>query len=73
MGKVKISFAETQGKIKDMNSVNNGPDGEFDVGSYDAYAAARIPFARVHDSAFNWRHTVDIICVFPNFDADEMR
>ena len=40
MGNVNISFAEAQGRIKDMNSVNNGPDGEFDYGSYDAYAAA---------------------------------
>ena len=71
MGKVNVSFAETLGRIKDMNSVNNGPDGEFDYGSYDAYKAARIPFARLHDSALNWRHTVDIIHVFPNFDADE--
>ena len=71
MGKIEIAFAEERGKIKDMNSVNNGPDGEFDYGSYDAYAAARIPFARLHDSAFNWHHTVDVICVFPDFDADE--
>ena len=71
MGTVKIDFSETLGKIKDMNSVNNGPDGEFDVGSYKAYADARIPLARLHDSAFNWHHTVDIICVFPDFDADE--
>ena len=52
MGNVKISFAETQGKIKDMNSVNNGPLGDHDLKNNDYYAAARIPYARLHDSAF---------------------
>ena len=71
MGNVSISFAEALGKIKDMNSVNNGPSGDHDLGSHKAYAAARIPYARLHDSAFRWRHTVDVHEIFPNFDADE--
>ena len=71
MGNVKINFAETQGKIKDMNSVNNGPLGDHDLKNHEFYAAARIPYARLHDSTFEWRHTVDVHEIFPNFDADE--
>jgi len=71
MGNVKIDFSKTLGKIKDMNSVNNGPDGDHDLSSVKHYAAARIPYARLHDSVFEWRHTVDVIEIFPNFDADE--
>ena len=43
MGNVKISFAEAQGRIKDMNSVNNGPLGDHDLKNHEFYAAARIP------------------------------
>ena len=71
MENVKIDFAKTQGKIKPMNSVNNGPLGDHDLKNTDFYAAARIPYARLHDSAFEWRHTVDVHEIFPNFDADE--
>ncbi|MBO6020518.1 MAG: hypothetical protein J6P88_04945, partial [Clostridia bacterium] len=71
MENVKVDFAKTQGKIKPMNSVNNGPLGDHDLKNTDFYAAARIPYARLHDSAFEWRHTVDVHEIFPNFDADE--
>ena len=71
MGNVNVHFAETLGKIKDMNSVNNGPSGDHEMGSHEAYAAARIPYARMHDSALKWRRTVDVHEIFPNFDADE--
>ena len=71
MGNVTVDFSKELGKIKDMNSVNNGPAKDGCLDNFDAFRAARIPFARLHDSSFYWRHTVDMLEVFPDFDADE--
>ena len=75
MEKIQIDFSETKGKIKHMNSVNNGPFKSVrNFDNFEAYKAARIPYARNHDAAFNagygGEHTVDISAIFPNFDAD---
>lgn len=76
---VKVDFSSVTGKIKPMHSVNNGPiiNSAHASGASNAkyFTDAAIPFARNHDANF-WPcygapHTVDIIAIFPNFDADE--
>ena len=61
-----------------MNAVNNGPTvgkpgGDQLRGNFEEYRAARIPFARTHDSisCVGSAHACDISAVFPDFDADE--
>ena len=82
-----VAFAETvtispqarYGTVKPMNGVNNGPivvrANRGGYGNSDTFAAAKIPFVRTHDSAFEARyggdHTVDIHRIFPIFEADE--
>lgn len=78
MKNLKVNFNQSNGKIKPMNAVNNGPAGNATntkVGNFFAYKDAKIPFARLHDSAFyngyggEW--SVDVHRIFRNFDADE--
>ena len=78
MQTVKVNFKNTQGFIKPMNAVNNGPAGypERGVTNFNDYKAARIPYARLHDASFcsgiyGGEYSVDVHRVFPNFDADE--
>ena len=67
------------GPVKPMHAVNNGPTvgpagGQQKRGNFDDFRAARIPFARTHDSVncvSGGAHTCDISAIFPNFDADE--
>lgn len=78
MATVQIEFNNVLGKMKPMNSVNNGPvkgPRMFPFsGNFDAYKEAGIPYARNHDASFcasyGGEHTVDITAIFPNFDAD---
>ena len=77
MTTVTIDPAKAIGPIKPMNAVNNGPSkarSDQSRGNFDAYKAARIPYARIHDanwcSTYGAPHTVDITAVFPDFDAD---
>ena len=75
MTNVKIDFQNIVGKIKPMHAVNNGPvvadKVEQTRGNSEAYQAAHIPYARVHDSAFfegyGGEHAVDISAIFPDF------
>lgn len=77
---VWIDFKNVIGKIKPMNAVNNGPSkavaeqSDQIKSNFLAYKNARIPFARNHDAAYCPRyggeHTVDVLAVFPDFDAD---
>ena len=61
-----------------MNAVNNGPaapnDADFVRCNFHSYKAARIPYARIHDSnhcvEYGAPHTVDVTAIFPDFDAD---
>jgi hypothetical protein len=65
--------------VKPMHAVNNGPSvkkpgGDQKCGNFETYKAARIPYARTHDSincVGNGSHNCDISAIFPNFDADE--
>ena len=76
---VTVNLGEEMGPIKPMNAVNNGPvvkkpGGDQVRGNFEDYKAARIPFARTHDSincVSGGAHTCDINAIFPNFDADE--
>lgn len=76
MAKVTADFSEIIGAVKPMHSVNNGPvvPQAHGFGNLDYYRDARFPFARTHDAAFSpaygGSHTVDIIAVFPDFEAD---
>ena len=77
MSTVSIHFDKTVGPIRPMHAVNNGPypaGTDQKRGNAPAYAAARIPYARTHDAAFDSRyggeHTVDVHNIFTNFDAD---
>ena len=76
---VTVDPAQALGPIKPMHAVNNGPTvkkpgGDQVRGNFEDYKAARIPFARTHDSincVSGGAHTCDINAIFPNFDADE--
>ena len=76
---VSIDVAKEIGSVKPMHAVNNGPTvkkpgGDQKCGNFDDYKAARIPFARTHDSincVAGGAHTCDISAIFPDFDADE--
>ncbi len=76
---VNVDVASVIGPIKRMNAVNNRPavkkpGGDQVRGNFEDYKAARIPFARTHDSincVSGGAHTCDINAIFPDFDADE--
>ncbi len=79
MNTITIFPTEQVGPIRRMNAVNNGPavkkpGGDQVRGNFDEYKAARIPFARTHDSVNcvpGGAHTCDINAIFRDFDADE--
>lgn len=74
---VVVDANEVVGKIKVMNAVNNGPQvspGAAQIKSNaQAYKDAGFGYARLHDTPIEWEwgHTVDISCIFPDFSADE--
>ncbi len=76
---ISVDPAQALGPVKRMNAVNNGPTvppvrGDQMRGNFIDYKAARLPFARTHDSigcVSGGAHTCDINAVFPDFDADE--
>ena len=79
METIKFDLAKTLGEFKIMNAVNNGPVHKRHAqdqrrSNLAEYKAARIPYARNHDAAFNASYggefSVDISAIFPNFDAD---
>lgn len=79
MENIKFDLSKTHGEFKIMNAVNNGPVHKRHAqdqrrSNFNEYRAARIPYARNHDAAFNagygGEHSVDISAIFPNFDAD---
>ena len=76
MEKILINVNNQSGKIKNMNSVNNGPFRSVrNFDNFDAYKAARIPYARNHDasffSAYGGEFTVDVHRIFRDFENDE--
>ncbi len=78
MTSISIDMTRQNGTVKPMNAVNNGPvpKGVRDTYSnFEAYKAAKIPYARNHDASFcstyGGEHIVDVHRIFKNFDADE--
>ena len=78
MLKINVDLTKTNGAIKPMNAVNNGPTApniRKTYTSFDAYKALNIPYARNHDASFfngyGGEHTVDVHRIFRNFEADE--
>ena len=76
---VTVDVTNVVQAVKPMHAVNNGPSvtkpaGDQKGGNFEDYKAARIPFARTHDSincVAGGAHTCDISAIFPDFDADE--
>ena len=74
---ISADFSITNGRVKPMHAVNNGPAGSAvrKTGNGEAFAAAGIPYARNHDAAFSTAYggedTVDVHRIFRNFAADE--
>ena len=77
---LKVNLNKTNGVIKPMNCVNNGPTSPSirkSYSSFEAYKALNIPYARNHDASFfngyggGGEHVVDVHRIFKNFDADE--
>ena len=56
MLQVNIDCAKSQGIVKPMHAVNNGPSHKFAsdqrISNLEAYKDAGIPYARNHDAAF---------------------
>ncbi|MBQ4518028.1 MAG: hypothetical protein II997_05540 [Clostridia bacterium] len=78
MENILFDFSKTNGFIKPMNAVNNGPTNpgvRKTKTNFEAYKAAKIPFARNHDASFytpyGGEHIVDVHRIFKNFDANE--
>lgn len=65
---VIIDPSSEQGKILPMHGVGAGPSG---AATPQFYKAAGIPFVRLHDIGNSERHCVEVMQLFPNFEADE--
>ena len=77
MAELKLDSSKIVGVIKPMHAVNNGPiraRSDQSRGNFDAYKAARIPFARNHDAShcatYGGPHCVDVANIFRDFNAD---
>ena len=77
MAELKLDSSKIVGVIKPMHAVNNGPiraRNDQSRGNFDAYKAARIPFARNHDAShcatYGGPHCVDVANIFRDFNAD---
>ena len=79
MNKLTFDLSKTLGKFKCLNATNGGPWHKRHVydqvrSNFQAYKAARIPYARNHDSADNsiygGPYSHDISRIFPRFEAD---
>lgn len=73
---VVVDVEKVVGPIKIMNAVNNGPltAGKTQKkGNAQAYKDGGFGYARLHDAPHfrRWAHSVDVTCVFPDFNADE--
>ena len=78
MNKITVDLSKKVGKIKPLHCVNNGPACNSltakENSNFYLYKELGIPYARNHDASFYPRygleHTVDVVAIFPNFDAD---
>ena len=80
-GDIKIMHAVNNGpigKIKGRafgwNEPTSEAEGHVDGQNIHEFRVAGIPYARTHDASFypgyGAEHTVDVVAIFPNFDAD---
>ena len=79
MNTVQFDLLRNDGQFKILNATNGGPWHKRHANdqyrsNFADYKAARIPYARNHDSAmhgvYGGPYSHDITCIFPNFDAD---
>ena len=78
MNKIKVDLSKKIGKIKPLHCLNNGPACNSNTvkenSNFYLYKELGIPYARNHDASYYTRygfeHTVDVVAIFPNFDAD---
>lgn len=78
MSDIIVDFSKSNGKIKPMHAVNNGPVYKFAsdqrVTNMEYFQKAGIPFARNHDASFyanyGGEHIVDVNFIFRDFDKD---
>ena len=77
MTTIQIDFNRTDGAVKPMHAVNNGPAGSRvrkGNETYTYFSEAGIPYARNHDASFaqcyGGEYTVDVHRIFRDFDAD---
>lgn len=76
--KLSVNTNKIIGKIKPMNAVNNGPmytkNSDQNLTNLGSFKEANIPYARTHDASicydYGGEHTIDILAIFPDFDAD---
>lgn len=77
MDRITVDVLKTDGIIKPINAINNGPAGVNvrGISNFETYSALEIPYARNHDASlyagYGGEHTVDVHRIFKNFDADE--
>ena len=72
MRELKVDFKQSEGKMKPMHAVNNGPAGSVrGFTNAPLFTEAEIPYARLHDSAFESRYggdrAVDVHRIFGIF------
>ncbi len=79
MNTLIFDTTERLGKFKHLNATNGGPwhkrhTTEQPRSNFEDYKAARIPYARNHDSGvvgvYGGPYSHDVTRIFPNFDAD---
>ena len=75
MPNISVDFGTATGRIKPLHGVNNAPVRFGGRGNFENFVEVGFPFVRTHDaaltSAYGGPHTVDILAIFPDFDADE--
>ena len=77
MPNIKIDFNTSNGIVKPMHAVNNGPAGSRirnGNSTFQYFKEAGIPYARNHDASFcqyyGGEYTVDVHRIFTDFNAD---
>lgn len=74
MKKLTVDFTKENGRVKPMHAVNNGPAISRTTTNLPYFREAGIPYGRTHDtsyySPYGSNFVIDIVGIFPNFDAD---
>jgi hypothetical protein len=68
---IQVDFSRTDGVIRPLHGGNNGPLCSGEILDLTAFhRELRLPFTRLHDSAWPYPDIVDIHAIFPDFSAD---